>query len=115
MSRRAFIACLFAFLLLAAQQGALLHAVWHAHDGRHAHQHDSHEHDGHAHGDQAPSGHASLCMFDLAFGQVLGGAHDSGLALTHVPVTVERLHDITAPRLLAEALTPKSRGPPALL
>lgn len=115
MTRRALFHCLIALLLLAAQQGALLHAVWHAHDGQQAHQHDAHAHDDHAHDHEAPSGHASLCVFDMAFGQVLGGTHGCGLALAHVPVTVERLHDITSPRLLAEALSPKSRGPPALL
>ncbi len=113
-----------ALLLLFAQFGALAHASWHAthghvdaaattqvaepaseHTDAHAHEHN----DGHA------PGQASLCAFDLAFGQVLGGVH-AGAPLTFAlaPGAVSHL-DIPAARLHAEALSPKSRGPPRFL
>lgn len=95
-------------LLLVAQQGALTHAIWHAHQTKTTHSPsaiDKH---------QTPAGQASLCAFDLAFGQVLGSAHGSGATLTVIAADIERIHDVPAARLHAEALSPKSRGPPVL-
>ena len=74
-----------------------------------------HTHDNLAHGDEQPSGQASLCAFDLAFGQVLGGVHGSAPpALPMVTVDVA-IPDVPASRLRAESLSPKSRGPPVFL
>jgi len=95
-------------LLLVAQQGALTHAIWHAHQNRSNHSHsvvDKHH---------APAGQASLCAFDLAFGQVLGTAHGGSATLVVIAVDAERIHDLPASRLHAETLSPKSRGPPVL-
>jgi len=111
MTRRAYLQYFCVFLLLVAQQGALTHAVWHAHDGHHSH---AHEQDG-AHEDESPSIQSTLCAFDMAFGQVLGGTHGGTMALAYAPIVLERFHDLTTPRLRAEAVSPKSRGPPALL
>ena len=82
MSRR-FFHCVCVVLLLVAQQGALVHATWHAHEGR-AHA-PEHAHDG-DHG--SPSGHSSqgsLWAFDIVFDQVLGGVHGA----CALPVAVE--------------------------
>lgn len=118
MARR-FFHYLCVFLLLVAQQGALVHAAWHA--GSDAHAHDAHglDHERHTHDDedeyQPPPGQASLCAFDLAFGQVLGGMHGSCAP----PVFVEFPATIAGytfnPRLAAEAVPAHSRGPPILL
>lgn len=123
MSRR-FFHTLCVLLLLLVQQGALFHATWHASGATQAH-HLAHGHDGNAVdsdvGPESPagkgreSGQSSLCAFDLAFGQVLGGTHSGCMSPALVPAVVERIHDLTAPRLHAEAVSPKSRGPPVLL
>jgi hypothetical protein len=99
------------FLLLFAQFGALTHAVWHAHAGIHTH----HADDNGAHDDEHPSGQAALCAFDLAFGQVLGGVQSCGALAFALAPAIESFLDLPASRLHAEALSPKSRGPPILL
>lgn len=108
-------------LLLCAQFGALSHAAWHAGGHAHAAAHDDaaldhfHDHDG-ALDDESPAGqHAGLCVFDLAFGQVLGGVHAGAPVLLTVSAGLQSFFDLPHARLHAEALSPKSRGPPALL
>ena len=111
MLRRYFL-CLCVILLLIAQQGALVHATWHASEDAHAH--EGHAHD--AHGDDvSPVGRSnpgSLCAFDLAFGQVLGGV----LGACALPLAVETPAAIACytfnPRLGCEAVPAHSRGPP---
>ncbi len=103
---------LFAFacvlLLLIAQQGALTHAIWHAHQTKTTHSYSAlNKH-------QTPAGQANLCAFDLAFGQMLGTAHGGGTTLTVIAADIERIRDVPVARLHAEALSPKSRGPPVL-
>ena len=112
MKRRALFHCVFAVLLLVAQQGALLHAVWHAHDGQQVQARNACELAKHS--DRNTPSQAILCPFDMAFGQVLGGTHGSAQVLAFAPVVFEHIHDLSAPRLQAEALSPKSRGPPVL-
>ena len=103
------IRAVFALLLLAAQQGALSHQIWHAatavHTGVEA--------------VQVPDGGKSiqerLCEFDATLGSVLGalnGAHlqHDGPPSSHVPVTTRALPE---PRLVF--LAASSRGPPASL
>lgn len=120
-------------LLLVAQQGALAHAAWHAaggpahardahdahdrHDGdAHAHHGDAHDHqDTHdRHGDSS-DGQAHLCALDLAFGQVLGGAHGACTppVVAEMPAVVATY--IFNPRLGTEAVPAQSRGPPVIL
>lgn len=105
-------------VLLLVQFGALTHAAWHAHDGAHAHGHQPADRDNDAAAGDAPASPASqadLCAFDAVFGQVLGGVHACApLTCTLAPGAVSVL-DIPASRLHAEALSPKSRGPPFLL
>src|SRR5262245_1058845 len=112
MKRRAFFHCVVVFLLLIAQQGAMLHAVWHAYAGQH--ERASVQATAHQNGSGSPSNQAGLCAFDVAFGQMLGFTHSGGVVLAYMPVAGVRTHDITAPRLHAEVLSPKSRGPPVL-
>ena len=102
-------------LLLATQQVSLLHAAWHAGVGAPA----TYGFNGHATtqdagGKKAPAGQERLCAFDLAFGLVLGGSHGTCTPLTFVSTPAERIHDLPVPRLHAEAVSPRSRGPPVL-
>jgi hypothetical protein len=118
---RGFLHSLCVFLLLVAQQGALVHATWHA-TGGDAYAQDARAYDGRAHdsrdnkGDgEAPTGQASLCAFDLAFGQLLGGVHGS----CALPVIADLPAAIASytfnPRLGSEAVPALSRGPPIFL
>ena len=103
-------------LLLVAQQGALSHAVWHVYKTHHAQAYTAYDYDeANPGGSEKPSRLADLCAFDLAFGQVLGGTHSACVPLAFAPAIAERVHDLTALRLHAAALSPKSRGPPVLL
>lgn len=110
-----------AALLLWAQFGALTHAVWHAASPVRGHEHAAAADQplqpaGDAtHNDEAPSTQAAICAFDLACGQVLGGVHAGAAPLVVMAATVIISPDVPASRLHAETLTPKSRGPPALL
>lgn len=109
-------------LLLVAQQGALVHAAWHAGGGT-AHVHDAHDHVGDAHDQQntrdylgdPPDSQANLCALDLAFGEMLGGAHGaSGLPImAWLPAEVATT--VFNPRLGTEAVPAHSRGPPIFL
>ena len=90
-------------LLLFAQQSALTHAAWHAHE-RHPAQQDS-----------DVSFQGGLCDLHIAFGAVLGGAN---AAPPQHPLP-DRLDQHIAQRPPAHAvvtpLTPRSRAPPAFL
>jgi hypothetical protein len=113
MKRRFFnLACI--LLLLVAQQTAIAHAIWHAHEyGRQGPGSACEV----ACPDGSPAGHdpAQLCAFDIAFGQVLGGASGSpsALAVADCPGDAPTLLLDSAPR--ARFLAPLSRGPPTLL
>ena len=104
-------------LLLIAQQGAVVHATWHASGGSEshtAHGHDAHD-EGEDTGHEAPAGQGSLCAFDQAFGQVMGGVHGACVPfLVYVPSAKPSVFALN-PRLSAAAITAQSRGPPALL
>ena len=104
-------------LLLIAQQGALIHTTWHAGADRHAGPLVSLSHD---HALEAPDhrpydGQRNLCVFDLSFGQVLGGVHGACAPQIAVNlVTAIAVYPFT-PRLRSEAVPALSRGPPVLL
>jgi hypothetical protein len=93
----------FAFFLLFAQQGAFLHAAWHANDTT---AHQKNKSDGTVQG--------KLCDLHGAFGQVLGGGHTETppTPLTEqLRETIEyRAHAFVVPALHV----PLSRGPPLI-
>jgi hypothetical protein len=100
------------FLLLFAQQAALMHAVSHASYGAAGHvSHTATTPAGHGH----DSGAAGLCAFDAAFNQVLGGA----AGMCGGGDFSAGLHELQAGTAAAAAhsffLAPLSRGPPVLL
>ena len=104
--------CCLVTLLLSAQHAALTHALWHAWQKVPA-QHDQVV----AGALQAPAGPeaSALCVFDAAFGEVLGAApaadyrHDAPTSADETPAHAGRLF------VVQQSLAPRSRGPPALL
>jgi hypothetical protein len=115
MSRR-FFHCICVLLLLMAQQGALVHATWHAGSDARAQASPAQEQQRDGRQDSSrPGSKTSLCAFDLAFGQVLGGTHSPCTPFAFIAAAVECIRDPALPQLRAAALTPKSRGPPVLL
>ena len=101
-------------LLLIAQQGALVHAAWHASGGAQARAAHQSEHPNST-GQERPAGQSSQCAFDLAFGQVLGGAHGACALPLAIEITVRVAAAHHNPRLLSEAIPAQSRGPPQYL
>ncbi len=100
-------------LLLIAQQGALVHATWHAGGDVHAGQtpRDAADHESSA-GQESRDSQSNLCDFDLAFGQVLGGVHGSSAPqITAGPPAAIATYRFN-PRLGSEAVPAHSRGPP---
>ena len=99
-------------LLLFAQYGAIGHALWHATHALGAHEiavldRDSQKPDG--------PGLSKLCMFDAAFGQVLGGAPTATHRLPVDSAALSRPLHVTDTIAASARLRPHSRDPPALL
>jgi hypothetical protein len=108
----AFLRILFVGLLLATQQAAIMHAVWHArHDGARAQEIQKTKSG--AAGQTAPE--SRLCVFDLAFGHVLGCT--PGFAYSFSGLQLETEHAARAPAWVsASSQVPfLSRAPPVLL
>jgi hypothetical protein len=103
-------------LLLIAQYSAQSHALWHAGNEAQCAAGIAQAQPTGGEGRSSGSGdQGKLCAFDLAFGQVLGGAHGACVPLLFIPAAAERI-DLPAARAPhAAAVTPKSRGPPPLL
>lgn len=102
-------------LLLFAQHIGVTHAIWHA-----AQQRPLHEQ---GHGSALDQDYDSpesrdvsnQCALDALFGQVLGGAALAGSAFTaEKPLASVPAH-APAAYAASDTLTPRSRGPPALL
>jgi hypothetical protein len=92
-------------LLLFAQQGAYLHAAWHAGEQAHAETRE-----------QAPldsSFQDELCGLHGAFCQVLGALPGSVAHVPAAPSGVETLAHRVQSRIPFELNAPLSRGPPA--
>ena len=109
-------------LLLATQQVALAHAAWHArvqpgkaatYEQDHAHPHQAHDHGEVGHGGSDVQ--SSLCAFDLAFGQVLGGVHGASAPLVTAELPAVPGSYRFIPRHGSDAVPEISRGPPARL
>jgi hypothetical protein len=103
-------------LLLIAQQGALVHATWHAAGDIHAGetQHNAADRESSA-GQQnrdSQSDQSNLCDFDLAFGHVLGGVHGSSAPQLTAELPAAIATYLFNPRLGSEAVPAHSRGPP---
>jgi len=98
-------------LLLAAQHGALTHALTHAGwlaQGRAA-VHAS------VQGEHHPAEHAvELCAFDLVYNQVLGGVHAGHTVVFAAAEHALAVAETLALRNPATAVPYDSRGPPAI-
>lgn len=114
--RNAFLRLILAGLLLIAQQAAVTHATWHAHDSLAGHSHSlDYGLDGEGHSQDEHSSEAQFCGFHVALGQLLGGAH--GLACCFCAPELASEQSPESPRTYsgAPALSFYSRGPPVLL
>jgi hypothetical protein len=114
VSKRALLHCLFAFLLLLAQHGALTHSVWHL-AGQVPGAVQAMEDDGAGHRNGGDSRQSKLCDLHFLLGSVLGGDCPAQGAVAaavadELPATVER-----ARHLALSTPTPPSRAPPVLL
>jgi hypothetical protein len=98
-------------LLLFAQQAALTHATWHAHQPLAGNAH------GAGSGDQSGKQpqETQLCGFHLAFGQVLGAASGSDVTFALPALGSERACPGARTCACVTHLPPQSRGPPTLL
>jgi hypothetical protein len=90
--------------LLFAQQGALMHAIWHVH-GTAAQPHD---------GDQKQSAQGDLCKLHGLFTQVVGGAPAPVVHFSMDDVLNEHIVHLSERRHSVRPLTARSRGPPRL-
>jgi hypothetical protein len=106
-------------LLLAAQQGALTHALSHA--GGHAHestaslheQLDAHDHGVDEHHDSGRSLVSEQCALDLVYSQVLGALHaDYGVYFAATDA-VAPVVSVSRLRVISASVPYDSRGPPA--
>src|SRR5262245_29342253 len=110
--RRAFPRLVLIALLLAAQHAALTHAIWHAYrDAPSARQ--FHANDRQTGGDRVPE--YGLCVFDVAFGQVLGATHGSASHFCAPALTSELIDQSARPYAGVASLSFHSRAPPILL
>src|SRR4029453_16935038 len=110
--RRAFLRLILVALLLAAQHAALTHAIWHAYrDVPSAQQ--IHANNSQTSGKHVPE-HA-LCVFDVAFGQVLGATHGSASHFCAPGPASELIAQSARPYSGVVSLSFHSRAPPVLL
>jgi hypothetical protein len=108
------LACIFS--LLAAQQTALTHSVWHLRDYLPAHAH--HDHSGAAHehdDDESPSSQAELCIFHAALGSVFAGGCATKPVLETAAVPGWLAISPAVWRVAQAVALPPSRAPPVLL
>lgn len=115
MARRAAFQILFAFLLLAGQQAALVHSIWHL--GQHGPALRLAETSGTAqsHSGDGKSSQSRLCDLHSTLGTLLAG--DCGSLPAAVAVAAPILLTVYAAawRVGEPATTPPSRAPPVLL
>jgi hypothetical protein len=114
MAKRAVLQILFAFLLLAGQQAALVHSVWHL--GNHGPVKSLDDLAGtQDHHGEGKSSQSRLCGLHSTLGTLLGG--DCGSLPAAVAITESQDPAIYAAawRVAQPATTPPSRAPPVLL
>lgn len=100
-------------LLLIAQQGALMHRVWHLHDVLHGHAAANDAAQGHDQdGDDPQSG---LCQLHFAAGTVLGALDCAAIVLALSAPRPERAPEFLFSQLAPDVPVATSRGPPVFL
>lgn len=101
MTRRTF-SLFFCVALLLAQQGAFMHAAWHAHEDFSAH-----------HQEQSDASlQGELCGLHGVFSQVLGGVEPGALHHAVPQAIAEAVAYRPAIQPVFDLLAPFSRGPP---
>jgi hypothetical protein len=114
MAKRVVFQLLFAFLLLAGQQVALVHSVWHL--GKHGpvQRIDSPAAAQH-HTTDGRSSQSRLCDLHSALGTLLAGDCGSLPAIVAIITSQDLAAYAVAWRAVEPATTPPSRAPPVLL
>jgi hypothetical protein len=115
MAPRVILQVLFAFLLLAGQQVALVHSVWHL--GKHAPAQTADNQARTAQHEQGDgkSSQSRLCDLHSALGTLLSGDCGSLPAAVAVTTSPDLALYAVAGRVAQPATTPPSRAPPVLL
>jgi hypothetical protein len=116
MSKRCLLQLACICLLLAAQQAALTHSIWHLRDFLPAHEHQeqagtAHDHDD----DETPSSQAELCAFHAALGTLFAGAWAAQVVIAPTGHSDSFFSSPSVWRFAQSAVTPPSRAPPVLL
>jgi hypothetical protein len=115
MAKRAVLQFLFAFLLLAGQQVALVHSVWHIGKHSSAHRLDGQARSAQDHQGDGKSSQSRLCDLHSALGTLLAG-DCGGLPVAIADTTSHHVATYAAAWRVAQlATTPPSRAPPVLL
>jgi hypothetical protein len=114
VSRRALLHCLFAFLLLLAQHGALTHSVWHL-AGQVPGAVQPAEDDGAGHRNGGDTRQSKLCDLHFLLGTVLGGDCPAQAAVAAAVAGEPPVNGETGRQLALSTPTPPSRAPPVLL
>lgn len=116
MTKRAASLFLWICLLLAGQQIALVHSVWHLRDYLPAHGQHGYSVAAQSHQDDGRPSESRLCVFHCAMGSLLAGdcsvppVVPTTIADSHWPATLGAVG-----RYAQAATTPPSRAPPVLL
>lgn len=115
MAKRAVFQALFAFLLLAGQQVALVHSVWHL--GKHGPVERLAGPAGAAQGDKGDgrSSQSRLCDLHSTLGTLLSGDCGGLSAAVAIAVPVLLTAHVAAWRVGQPTTTPPSRAPPVLV
>ena len=115
MAKRAVLQFLLVFLLLAGQQGALVHSVWHLND--YLASHGLQDQAGAAHDQQGDdsSSQSRLCDLHSALGNLLGGNCGGQITIAATDIPNSLATHVAVWRAAQPATTPPSRAPPVLL
>ena len=114
MAKRIFFQFLFAFLLLAGQQVALVHSIWHL--GKHGPVQRLNSPVGaQDHTSDGKSSQSRLCDLHSALGTLLSGDCGSQSAAVAITTSQDLAAYAVAWRAADPATTPPSRAPPVLL
>ena len=115
MTQRAALSFLFVLLLLAGQQGALVHSVWHLknHPASHGQQDRAGAPQDQQNDGQSPQ--SRLCNLHSALGNLLAGdCGEQAAAVASIATHGFAVHTATW-RVAQPTATPPSRAPPVLL
>ena len=115
MAKRAVFQFLLVFLLLAGQQGALVHSVWHLNDHLASHGLQDRAGTANEHPEDGPSPQSRLCDLHSIFGTLLGGNCGGQITVAAIEIPYSLATHSAVWRAAQPATTPPSRAPPVFL